>query len=465
MLPKTFIYYNLFATVSFLTFSAIFVLFYWMFSKKNYDKTANIVLVLLSFALALSFSHSMFYGDVSSGYSSTIFNNLLTAFSVSLALISVISSKDMMREKIKYGEYYFLLFTSLIGSVLLINTQNLLNIFISIELISMSLYGIIGLTKRNENIESSLKYFILGSFASVFMIIGLFFIYIQTESVNLSAITKFYHLNPNSDLINISLMFFLAGVLFKLAIVPAHSWSLDVYCGAETNVVILMVGFVKLSVITAVYKIFSSYSSFAISKAFYVFIIMTAVIPNLSALFTQNIKKIMIYSSISHAGYITLSFMGPEKWQAYFYALVYSISAVGIFSAVSFLEKNYKNIEYSNIKGLYHKNPGVALSLSVFLFSFAGVPPLSGFFAKFYSFYNAAIGGYKDLVLISALASAISLYYYLKILIPIFFSKPEEETTLEFSRNNIAIIYFTAIITVLMGIFSNPIIELIKKTI
>jgi len=264
-------------------------------------------------------------------------------------------------------------------------------------------------------------------------------------------------------MITSGLIFFISGFIFKLALVPAHSWSVDIYCGSPTNVVLFIIGFVKLSVIITAFRIFSSYKTGILSLSMYIFVILTLIIPNISALFTKNIKRILVYSSISHSGFIALSFMGPQNWQTYFYAIIYSISAVGVFSFIMFLEKNYSDIEYQNIKGLYYKKPALSIALSIFLFSFAGVPPFSGFFAKFYAFYNALEGGYKELIIIAVISSAISLYYYLKILIPIFFEKPDNDRKIISYINNSSIIYITATITLFFGILSEPIIELLKK--
>jgi NADH-quinone oxidoreductase subunit N len=250
--------------------------------------------------------------------------------------------------------------------------------------------------------------------------------------------------------------------LFKISIVPFHSWSIDVYCASPTYIVLMIIGFVKLSVFVSLAKIFFIFENELLKEIFYIFILLTLILSNIAALFTKNIKKILVYSTISHSGYILLSLMGPERWQVYYYLIVYSINAFGAFSLVGILEKNFNNLEYENFKGLYKKNSKLSLSLSIFLFSLAGVPPLVGFFAKFYSFYNALFGGYYYLVIIAAITSAISLYYYLKILIPIFFER-SETYELKSSLTSRLIIYFFAILTLILGLFSNPLIEILKK--
>ncbi|MEF3280346.1 MAG: NADH-quinone oxidoreductase subunit N [Elusimicrobiota bacterium] len=449
--------------LSFLAFSAIFILFYWLKHNKSRIKITDMVIFLISLSLAIFISHIMFYSKYMDFFSN-LFNNYFSSFIIFLILISIVSARDLLNDRIKLGEYYFLVFIITIGSVLLINTNNMLNMFISLELISMSLYGIIALDKRIESIEASIKYFILGTFASIFMIISLFLMYLFSQTLNLNEISLQFLNTPNSAII-LSIILFLAGFIFKLALFPFSSWSVDIYTASPTNVVLFIVGAVKLSIIIATFRVFHSINNEILTLSTYTFILFTLIIPNISALFTRNIKKIIAYSSISHAGYISISFLGSDGWQTYFYAIVYTISTVGVFSIIYLLEKNYSDIDYSNIKSLYYKKPLVALSLAIFMFSLAGVPPLSGFFAKFYVFYNALNAGYKWLVILAALTSAISLYYYIKILIPVFFDSSDDGKEIKISKNNLLIIYFCALTVLLLGLFSQKLINILKLII
>jgi NADH-quinone oxidoreductase subunit N len=461
MLSESFIFANVFQTSLVLFLSSIISLFYWTFFKKDKKRITEIVSILLLVALIISSATILFYGSTNTGYSTTLLSNILNTFIIAVSFTTLFFIKDFLTEKIKFGEFYFLFFMIIAGSVLLVNTTDLLNMFISIELISLSLYGIISFEKKDLYIESSIKYFLLGSFASVFMILSMAFLYIKTKTLSLNEL--FYIAKTSNDvLLTYSISFFMISFLFKISIVPFHSWSIDVYCASPTYIVLMIIGFVKLSVFVSLAKIFFIFENELLKEIFYVFIILTLMLSNIAALFTKNIKKILVYSTISHSGYILLSLMGPERWQVYYYLIVYSINAFGAFSLVGILEKNFNNLEYENFKGLYKKNPKLSFSLSIFLFSLAGVPPLVGFFAKFYSFYNALSGGYYYLVIIAAITSAISLYYYLKILIPIFFER-SETYELKSSLTSRLIIYFFAILTLILGLFSNPLIEILKK--
>jgi len=460
MLSKSFVFTNIFLTTIFIFISSLISLFYWTFFKKDKKLITGISFVLLLITFIISFTTMFFYGSLQMGYSTNILANILNTFIIMIAILSINFIYNFSDSRIKFGEFYFLFFMILAGSILLINTSDFLNIFLAIELISFSLYGIIAFEKKELNIESSIKYFMLGSFVSVFMIAGMALIYIKTNTLNLMELSNKHYYDV---FLIIAVLFFMISLLFKISIVPFHSWSIDVYCGSPTYIVLLIVGFVKLSVIYTLVKIFFVFKNKLFIEIFYVLTLLTLILPNISALFTKNIKKILVYSSISHAGYMLLSLMGPDRWQIYYYAIVYSLNAFGAFAVLSIIEKNYENTEYKNLKGLYYSNPYISLSLAIFLFSLAGVPPFAGFFAKFYSFYNAVKGEYIYLVIIAAITSAISLYYYLKILIPIFFEKPDNEKKLIVSNNTLTIIYIIAIVILIFGISSNPIIELFKK--
>lgn len=441
---------NIFLPISILSLTGFISLFYWIYSK-NSKRLTNIILLFFVLAFIFSFLKISYAQDI---------NSILIPLIISLGFFSIISTSDFI-SNIKYGEYYFLVSMLLISSIALITSNDLFTVFISIEMLSMSLYGLVGFYKKVENLKAVWLYFILGSFASIFMIISLFMIYFKLDSLEFSLIRQAYLFLNNDIYITIGLILFFAGLLFKIALVPFSFWAMDVYYKANTDITMMMTSFVKLSAIIAAYKIFLSYPVESLSNSIYLFIVLTLLVPNLIALGEKDLKKIIVYSSISHAGYIAISFLGLELWQVIFYAIIYSISAIGIFSVIILLENNYGKLKYDSLKGLYKSNPFIALSLAIFLFSLSGVPPLSGFFAKFYVLYNALTNGHKFLVLIAVIASAISLYYYLKILIPVFMEEGEIKA-LKFSNKNFVLILGFAILILCLGIFSNPFINLLK---
>lgn len=461
MIPKEFMFSVNMGSVFMLIFTSFISLFSWIYMAKSSNREKQVrvitngVIVFLLIVLAFILSYLNFYSSVNNLYDTTLQNNLFAVVFILFTIFAIISAKDFLPLNIKYGELYFLLIMLVVGSILLISSNNLLSTFVYIELISLSLYGLVGFNKTNFNIESSIKYYILGSFASVFMFFSLVLIYISAGSFDMKYIFTNYMSFPNSDLFILGIILFMSGFIFKLALVPFHSWAVDVYQGSPTFITSVMVSVVKIAVVITLYRLFIGINHHLVFKVFYIFIILTMIIPNLIALKNTNVKRIIVYSSISHAGYIALSFMGPEQWQAYFYVIIYAIASFGAFSVLLSVEKNEIGPELNEIKGLYHRSPLKAVSLALFLFSLAGVPPLSGFFAKFYAFYNAVAGGYTDLVIIAVITSAISLYYYLKILIPAFMEDSDDENwELKKSYNNDFVVFIFAVLTLIAGICS-----------
>jgi NADH-quinone oxidoreductase subunit N len=336
--------------------------------------------------------------------------------------------------------------------------------FISLELMSMSLYGIIGINRAKESSEAALKYFLLSSLASIFIVFSLGFIYVSASSLELNKIRETLLL-PNYDLtLIIGLLFLMTGFIFKIALVPFHLWVADIYYGSPSQVSALMSSLIKVSGIIVLFRIYSYCHVPAIERTLVFFSGLTMIISNLMALPQKNIKRILAYSSISHSGYIILGFFTNDYWQVFYYILVYSIATFGAFSSVLLLEKNQKGIELDDIKGLFYKSPFISGLFSIFILSLASIPPMAGFFGKFYLFLNAINNGHSGLVLIAVITSIISLYYYLRIITSMF-EPSNEGTTNNISYNNLLNIFIFAILTLILGVFSNRIISLLKFSV
>lgn len=447
-------------------FSAFLSLFTWLHFKdrKNYRITAYITIIILITAYAFLYSWS----DINLNLATLNFNHLnslTTAFFLFLIIFSIISSMDKLsEEKVKEGEYYFLLSMILLGSSILVSTRNIFTMFISLELMSMSLYGIIGINRAKESSEAALKYFLLSSLASIFIVFSLGFIYVSASSLELNKIRETLLL-PNYDLtLIIGLLFLMTGFIFKIALVPFHLWVADIYYGSPSQVSALMSSLIKVSGIIVLFRIYSYCHVPAIERTLVFFSGLTMIISNLMALPQKNIKRILAYSSISHSGYIILGFFTNDYWQVFYYILVYSIATFGAFSSVLLLEKNQKGIELDDIKGLFYKSPFISGLFSIFILSLASIPPMAGFFGKFYLFLNAINNGHSGLVLIAVITSIISLYYYLRIITSMF-EPSNEETTNNISYNNLLNIFIFAILTLILGVFSNRIISLLKFSV
>lgn len=445
--------------------SSFISLFIWI-DKKNKNVSFDIAIVSLIFSLAFFISYLNIAKNSFYIFSSSPFNNIAIIYILILTIITLNSQKELIKDEIKFGEYILLTSITIISSMVLISSDNLFTIFITIELLSISLYSLVGFNKTEQATESSIKYLIIGSFATIFFILSLIFLKFSSLPLELLDISN----HPKTLSSSISAIFFLSGLFFKIAIFPMHSWSVDVYCGAPTYVTTKLVSFIKFSVLIVAYRVYSSFINHVPIEIIYLITILTLIIPSISALKTQNIKKILIYSGISHAGYLLIGFLSSSNPYFYFYAIVYTINSFGVFLIVNLIENKYKNLEISTIKEIWYTQPYLVILLSVFLFSLAGIPPFSGFFAKFYLFYSAIKNNHILIVIVASIATIISSYYYIKILVPIFSTKTSADSSKIddiFKENpfTTTTITFLAFIVLILGIFSSPVLELITKTI
>lgn len=444
--------------------SGFISLFLWI-DKKNKNISFDISIISLVFSLGFFISYINITKNSFYNLSSTPFNNISIVYILILATIILNAQKELIKEEIKFGEYLLLTSIVIISSMILISSDNLFTIFITIELLSISLYSLVGFNKTEISTEASMKYLIVGSFGTLFFIISLVFLKLSSLSLEVSEIL----LQKTTLASSIAAVFFLAGLFFKIAVFPMHSWSVDVYCGSPTYVTSKLVSFIKFSILITAYKIYASFNNHIPKEIIYTVIILTLLIPSISALKTKNIKKILVYSGISHAGYSLIGFLTPSNTYFYFYVITYTLNSLGAFLILSLIENKYKNLEIANIKEIWQTNPSIVIFLSVFLFSLAGIPPFSGFFAKFYLFYSAIENNHLLIVIIASIATIISSYYYIKILIPVFSIKLDKNLNSDIIiKENPFTITITIVLTVVvlfLGIFSSPVIDIISKTI
>ncbi|MBT6594566.1 MAG: NADH-quinone oxidoreductase subunit N, partial [Nitrospina sp.] len=346
-------------------------------------------------------------------------------FTISSALAILLSVEYNEREGIRAGEYYALILFCTVGMILLASSTDMIMIFLGIEIVSICLYVLAGIRRGNlASNEAALKYFLLGAFATGFLLYGMTLVYGSTGSTNLFEIADFVK-NPEAQsnpLLLMGLVLLIIGFGFKVASVPFHMWAPDVYQGAPTPVTAFMAVGPKAAAFAAFFRVFAEafpemapswevlLSSIAVLSMFF---------GNLGAIMQTNIKRMLAFSSISHAGYILMAVIAKNSLGAsslLFYMLAYAFTTFGIFGIVILLgRKGEENLEIENYSGLAYKHPIIALSMTVFLLSLAGLPPFAGFIAKFYIFSAAVQEGLITLVIIAVLNSAISFYYYLKV--------------------------------------------------
>ncbi|MCW5943609.1 MAG: NADH-quinone oxidoreductase subunit N [Fimbriimonadaceae bacterium] len=350
--------------------------------------------------------------------------------------LTILFSDGYLRAKrIPFGEFYPLVLWSASGAMMMASSKNLLMIFLGIEVLSISLYVLAGMSKtETKSEESALKYFLLGAFASAFLLYGIAFMYGATGSLHLDAIRSAW--NPNDEAFRNMMLFgmglMLFGLAFKAAFVPFHQWTPDVYQGAPTNVTAFMAAGSKIGAMAALWRLLSAsttnvdlgatFQSYWMPALFWI-AILTMTVGNLVALVQKDVKRTLGYSSIAHAGYILVGILAhvnnPEKvgiGTTVFYLLSYSLMTIGAFAVVSLTAKNGKEgTRFEDLHGLWKRSPFAVGCLIVFVASLIGIPPTSGFFGKLMIFNDALASDLMPLAIVLAVNSVLSVYYYVGI--------------------------------------------------
>ena len=361
------------------------------------------------------------------------------------------------------GEYYVLLLLAASGMMMMGTATDLIVVFLALEIFSLALYILSGLQRTNpRSVEAALKYFFLGAFASGFFAYGIALIYGAAGSTQYSVIASTLEAGAgNPALLYPGMALLVAGFAFKVSLVPFHMWTPDVYQGAPTPVTAFMSVGTKAAGFAAFIRVLLE----AIPTqqptwgwALAILAVLTMTIGNLAALRQTSLKRLLAYSSIAHAGYILVG-LTPGTTEgadaALFYLFTYAFMNIGAFAVVVALEKAQANDALENrAAGVADRWPLLAFTMAIFMFSLAGIPPLAGFFGKFFVFKAAVDGGWTWLAAIGMLNSAVGLYYYLRVTVAMYFESPSGETA---ERRDTGVLRLgavvAAILTILIGIY------------
>jgi NADH-quinone oxidoreductase subunit N len=373
--------------------------------------------------------------------------------------ITVLSSKDYLEaEGINYGEYYSLLFFALLGMMILVSAYDLITLFIGLELMSVCFYVLAGFMRnRMESNESALKYLLLGAFLTGFLLLGIAFIYGTIGSTNLTLAANFRNSKDSFYIMGLVLVFI--AFIFKTGSFPLQMWIPDVYQGAPTVISGMMSSVGKTAAFGALLTFFSVYDVKSIPLLIAIVSVLTMLYGNVLALRQSNIKRLLAYSSIAHAGYIMMGFIqinNLSEQAVVFYLVSYILMQLGAFIIAGEVEEktlvspdvNIRN-DLETYKGLGRSNPGLAVLMSVFLFSLAGIPPFVGFWGKYYVFLSAIQNNYVWVAIVGILLSLIGVYYYIKVVLYMWFYEPAFAETKK-ARKDFA---FLAALISTIGIF------------
>jgi NADH-quinone oxidoreductase subunit N len=344
--------------------------------------------------------------------------------------VTLLMSLDYVRELGLAGaEYYALVLFATLGMMLMAAAGDLIIIFLGLETMSISIYVLAGLSRRQpKSSEAALKYFMLGAFSTGFLLYGIALLYGATGSIKLEAISAALQ-QPmgHNPLLLLGLGMLLIGFGFKVAAVPFHMWTPDVYEGAPTSVTAFMAAGVKLAAFAGFLRIFIVHlwpvrAEWAL--VLWVMAALTMTVGNLIAVMQSNVKRMLAYSAIAHAGYILVAMTagGPSAGTAIlFYLLGYAFTNLGAFAVIIALaNRGEAHDAISDLRGLAGRHPLLAAAMALFMLSLTGVPPLAGFIGKFYLFAAAIEAGYVGLVIIAVLNSVISAYYYIGVIVAMY---------------------------------------------
>jgi NADH-quinone oxidoreductase subunit N len=372
------------------------------------------------------------------------FSTFLSVLFLGSGLLGVaVAYGYLKRMDLERGEFYSLLLFSISGMMLMAHAADLIVIFLALELLSIPLYVLAAFARpRADSEESGLKYFLLGSFATGFVVYGITLVFGATGTTSLAKIAELLaagSLGTGSLLLTIGAALILVGFGFKVAAVPFHMWTPDVYQGAPTPVTAFMSVGAKAAGFAALMRIFVlAFPSISadLTPVLWALAALTMFIGNIIAISQTNIKRMLAYSSIAHAGYILMALVAYGNpavaanavASALFYLVAYAVTSFGAWSVVMALEKpDAKGLEINDFAGLGKRNPLLAAAMTVFMLSFTGMPPTLGLVGKFFLFRTAIEGGFIGLAVIGVLTSLISAYYYLRVVVVMYMREGEPQ--------------------------------------
>jgi len=365
------------------------------------------------------------------------FSVFFTFLVIAIAAVVILSSFEYMAvQRIRAGEYYALVLFGLVGMVVMSSAIELVMIFIGLEISSISTYILAGF-RRNEasSSEASLKYFLLGSFATAFFLYGVALMFGATGSTNIDIIARKLPAGPVELLVFVAMSLMFVGLGFKVAAAPFHVWTPDVYEGAPAPVVGFMSTAPKAAAFAVLLRVVFSINAPGRLWVLWVLAALSMTLGNVGALVQTNIKRLLAYSSIAHAGYLLMAFAMTSQQDsvagisaAMFYSAAYAAMNIGAFAVVShFANAGERYVTLEDYEGLGKSSPLLAATLTIFLLSLIGIPMTGGFFAKFYVFSAAMRANLIGLTVIGVINSAVGAYYYLRIIVVMYMREPRKQ--------------------------------------
>jgi NADH-quinone oxidoreductase subunit N len=430
-------------------------------------------IALLGTLLALLSVHFMaahpglaFWNMISADRFSVFFHFLIIAIA---ALVILTSYEYLAVQRIRTGEYYGLILLGTVGMALMSSAMELVLIFIALEISSISTYILAGFRLREAaSSESSIKYFLLGSFATAFFLYGVALMFGATGSTNIVQISQTLR-SGASVLAYLAVALMFVGLGFKVASAPFHIWTPDVYEGAPAPIVALMSTAPKAAVFAVLLRILFQANAPGRFWLIWVSAALSMTLGNIAALVQDNIKRLLAYSSIAHAGYLLMGFAAtPELGTsaAMFYTAAYAAMNVGAFAVIShFASFGERYVTLEDYAGLGRRSPFLAATLGIFLLSLIGIPITAGFFAKFYVFSAALKANLVGLTIIGVINSAVAAYYYLRVIVVMYMREPQDEAPLPPVPAGLGTtLAITLVLTIYLGVLPGRVLNYAQRS-
>ena len=447
-------------TLILLSVLPIVLLYLGLFKAKNALLPVTIIGLAGALALTVRYWNS---GAKPQYHGMMLFDNYSVAFAsitiVSTILILLLSKEYFEKISSHVAEYYAIILFSLAGIMVMVSYYNLTMLFVGIEIMSVSLYILAGIKKNDfASNEAALKYFLMGAFSTGFLLFGIALIYGASGSFSLDEISKWVVAQSNiGPMFYTGILLIIVGLCFKVGVAPFHFWTPDVYEGSPTLITAYMSTVAKTAAFAAFLRLFmicfAPLSDFWM-PAMIVITVITLFIGNITALYQQSFKRMLAFSSISHAGYLLFAIVSLGSGSAnsvFIYATAYSIASIIAFGALILVQQQTGTDNFDAFNGLAKKNPFLALVLTVAMLSLAGIPLTAGFIGKFFVFSGALSQYHTTMVILAVVNAIISIFYYFRVIIAMYFRSSEREEV-QVPGYFSFVLGLSALLTILIGV-------------
>lgn len=459
--------------------------------KRNVTYALSLVTLGVCGALTLSVSQTATVFLSNNMFVSDAMSNLLKLFSYIAVGVTFIYGRQYVSDRgmtkgILGGEFYVLALFSLLGQMVMISGNNLLVIYLGLELMSLALYALVALRRDHTvSTEAAMKYFVLGALASGFLLYGISMLYGATGTLNLNEMaTEAASVNANKTILVFGIVFLVAGLAFKLGVVPFHMWVPDVYQGSPTAVTLLLGGAPKLAAFAITYRLlveglFPQVLDW--QQMLMVLAVMSMAIGNITAIAQTNLKRMLAYSTISQMGFMLLGFLsgvvgdntrfaGEAYSASMFYAITYVMTTLGSFGVILLLSRSgFEAENIADLKGLNKRSKWFAFIMMLFMFSLAGIPPLMGFYAKLSVLSSVVAAGQIWLAVTAVMFSLIGAFYYLRVVKVMYFDEPVDTAPIEASMDMRIVLSVNGLAVLVLGILPEALlfrcVEAIRTTL